>query len=155
MTIGEISRRPVITAAPDDSIVTVARRMRDEHVGDVVVADRQRRPVGILTDRDIVVSVVAQSPDKLDALLASDVMTPNPVTARPSEEIDRAIDRMREAGIRRLPVVATDGRLEGIVTFDDLLKATFVQLSELVGLVARELKTEAVARPQDAYINAS
>ena len=147
MTIGEISRRPVITADPDDTVVEVARRMRDEHVGDVIVADRQRRPIGVLTDRDIVVSVVAQSADKLETLLVSDVMTPNPLTARASEEINEAINRMRGRGIRRLPVVGLDGRLEGIVTFDDLLRATFVQFSELVGLVAQELKVEEVARP--------
>lgn len=147
MTIGEISRRPVITADPDDTVVEVARRMRDEHVGDVIVADRQRRPIGVLTDRDIVVSVVAQSADKLETLLVSDVMTPNPLTARASEEINEAINRMRSRGIRRLPVVGLDGRLEGIVTFDDFLRATFVQFSELVGLVAQELKVEEVARP--------
>jgi CBS domain-containing protein len=64
MTVGDISSKPVITAHPDETLVEVARRMRDEHVGDVVVADTQRRPVGVLTDRDIVVSAVAQSADK-------------------------------------------------------------------------------------------
>ena len=147
MTVGEVSRRPVVTADPDESIVEVACRMRDEHVGDVVVVDKQRRPVGMLTDRDIVVSVVAQSPDKIDTLLVSDVMTANPMTARVTEEVDEAVSRMRARGVRRLPVVELDGRLEGIVTFDDLLKVMFVQLSELVGLVVRERRMEEVARP--------
>ena len=88
MTVGEVSARIVVTAHPDEPIADVARRMRDEHVGDVVVADSHRRPLGMVTDRDIVVTAVAQSADKLEKLLVSDVMTRPAVTARPHETLE-------------------------------------------------------------------
>jgi predicted transcriptional regulator len=74
MTVNDICTRPAITAHPDETIAEAARRMRDKHVGDLVVADIQQRPIGLLTDRDIVVSAVAQSPDKLESLLVGDLM---------------------------------------------------------------------------------
>ena len=120
--------------------------MRDRHVGDLIVTDAQRRPVGILTDRDIVVSAVAQSPDRLDALSVADVMTADPVTALLNETIDDALAKMRAGGIRRLPVVSSDGRLEGIVTFDDILKRMSTDLDGMVGLVAREQSREREVR---------
>jgi CBS domain-containing protein len=147
MTVGEVSKSPVVTAHPDETILEVARRMREHHVGDVVVADSQHRPIGMLTDRDIVVSAVAQSSDRIQALLVGDVMTREPVTARPTEDLHAALDRMRTSGIRRLPVVGSDGQLEGILTFDDILKVMSLELSELIGLVAREQKQERVSRP--------
>ena len=146
MTVGEVSARIVVTAHPDEPIADVARRMRDEHVGDVVVADSHRRPLGIVTDRDIVVTAVAQSADKLEKLLVSDVMTRPAVTARP-ETLEEALKRMRSHGIRRLPVVGAEGQLVGILTFDDVLRVMSVELSGLIGLVVREQKQERIARP--------
>jgi CBS domain-containing protein len=147
MTVGDVSTRPVITAHPDETLVEVARRMRDEHVGDVIVADTERRPVGVLTDRDIVVSAVAQSADKIEQLLVGDVMTRDALTAYRTESLEDALKRMRMRGIRRLPIVDSNGQLEGIVTFDDILKAMSFELSGLIGLMARERQREAVARP--------
>jgi CBS domain-containing protein len=146
MTVGELCTRAVVTADPDETIAAAARRMRDRHVGDVVVTDGQTRPVGVLTDRDIVVSAVAQSPDKLSALRVGDVMTRDPATAQSVETVDAALKRMQSLGIRRLPVVDRDGRLEGIVAFDDILEVMTGELSELVGLVAREQRHEREVR---------
>jgi CBS domain-containing protein len=135
-----------VTAHPDETVAEAAKRMRDRHVGDLLVADTQERPMGILTDRDIVVSAVAQSPDKLESLLVSDVMSRDLVTARADETLDDALNAMRTRGVRRLPVVSADGRLEGIVAFDDILEAMSEELGELVGLVAREQRREREAR---------
>jgi CBS domain-containing protein len=135
-----------VTAHPDETVAEAAKRMRDRHVGDLLVADTQARPMGILTDRDIVVSAVAQSPDKLESLLVSDVMSRDLVTARADETLDDALNAMRTRGVRRLPVVSADGRLEGIVAFDDILEAMSEELGELVGLVAREQRREREAR---------
>ena len=146
MTVSEICTRFVVTAHPDETIVEAARRMRDRHVGVLIVTDTQGRPVGILTDRDIVVSAVAQSPDRLEALLVGDVMTADPVTALLNETIDDALAKMRASGIRRLPVVSSDGRLEGIATFDDILKLMSTELDGMVGLVAREQSREREVR---------
>jgi CBS domain-containing protein len=142
MTVGEVCTRSVVTADSDETVVEAARRMRDRHVGDLLVADTQTRPIGILTDRDIVVSAVAQSPDRLESLLVGDVMSRDLATARTDETLDGALKLMRTRGIRRLPVVSADGRLEGLVAFDDILEVMSEELGELVGLVAREQKRE-------------
>jgi CBS domain-containing protein len=142
MTVGEVCTRSVVTAEANETVAEAARRMRDRHVGDVIIADSQRRPVGVLTDRDIVVSAVAQSPDKLEALRVGDIMTRDPATARTGESLDAALKRMHSLGVRRLPVVDLDGRLEGIVAFDDILEVMTGELGELVGLVAREQRHE-------------
>ncbi len=146
MTVGGICTRLVVTANPEQTIAEAARRMRDRHVGALVVVDSQRRPVGILTDRDIVVSAVAQSPEKLDALLVGDVMSRGLVTARETEAVDGALKRMRTNGIRRLPVVSPNGQLEGLVALDDILEVMSAELGNLVGLVAREQEREREVR---------
>jgi CBS domain-containing protein len=142
MTVGEVCTRSVVTAHPDESVVEAARRMRDRHVGDLLVADTQTRPVGILTDRDIVVSAVAQSPERIESLKVGDVMSRDLATARTHEALDDALKLMRSRGVRRLPVVSADGRLEGLVALDDILEVMSEELGELVGLVAREQKRE-------------
>jgi CBS domain-containing protein len=147
MTVGEICTRAVVTAQPDETVVVAARRMRDRHVGTlVVIADGERRPVGVITDRDLVVSAVAQSPDKLESLQVGDVMSRDLVTALTTESVDDALARMRSHGIRRLPVVARDGQLEGLVAFDDIIEHLSEDLTELAGLVASEQKHERDAR---------
>ena len=144
MTVGDVCTRSVVTATADETIADAAKRMRDRHVGTVVVVDGEgrNRPTGILTDRDIVVGAVAQSPDKVASLLVGDVMTRELITSRPSESLHSALTKMHSRGIRRLPVVSGNGLLEGLIAFDDVLEVTSEELSELVGLVAREQKLE-------------
>jgi CBS domain-containing protein len=146
MTVSELCTKTVVTAHPDELVVEAARRMRDHHVGSLVVADSQDRPVGMLTDRDIVVSAVAQSPDRLSELLVGDVMTSDPATVRGREPLDEALTRMRTLGIRRLPVVTSDGRIEGIVAFDDVVAFMSRELGKLAALVASERLHEREAR---------
>jgi len=145
MTVGELCSKAVVTADPDETIPVAARRMRDRHVGALVVSDGTN-PIGVLTDRDIVVSAVAQSPDRLDVLLVRDVMTRDLVTARANEPIEEALRRMRARGVRRLPVVAGDGRIEGLIALDDILDFMADELTQLAGLVAREQKVERTVR---------
>jgi CBS domain-containing protein len=148
MTVGDVCTRSVVTATPDETVADAARRMRDHHVGTVVVVDGERRdrPTGILTDRDIVISAVAQSPDKVASLQVGDVMTRDVITTRPSATLRSALSTMHSRGVRRLPVVSGDGRLEGLIAFDDILEVTSQELDELVGLVAREQKLEREVR---------
>jgi CBS domain-containing protein len=147
MTVGDICTRAVVMADRDETLVEAARRMRDHHVGDLVVIDSQTRPVGILTDRDIVVAAVAQSADRLDSLTVGDVMTRDPLTARDHEPVEVALDRMQSRGVRRLPVLSADGRLEGLVSLDDILENINDDLTSLIRLVAREQKRERQERP--------
>jgi CBS domain-containing protein len=146
MTAGEICTRSVVTAHPEETVVEAARRMRDRHVGDLLVTDTEGRLVGILTDRDIVVSAVAQSPDKLDVLLVGDVMSHDLLTVRSHQLLDEGLKKMRARGVRRLPVLGADGKIEGILAFDDILEVMSEELRELVGLVAREQKREREVR---------
>jgi len=147
MTVGDLCTRIVITAEPHETVVEAARRMRDRHVGTlVVVTDGDRRPIGLVTDRDLVVSALAQSPDRIDSLEVGDVMSRDLVTALATESVDDALKRMREHGVRRLPVVSSDGLLEGLVSFDDIVEQLSEGLTTLAGLVASEQKHERLAR---------
>lgn len=144
MTVGEICNRNVVIAPKSEMIVDAAKRMRMSHVGDlVVVEDRgEHLPIGIITDRDIVISVVAGDPDHVNDLLVSDVMSSNLVTAQEKDTIETALKQMHEHGIRRLPIVNATGALVGILTLDDVLRYLTGQQSELVALVVKEQQHE-------------
>ena len=145
MTVGELCTRDVAVALKTDMVVDLAQRMRTRHVGAVVIVENQlgrHRPIGIVTDRDIVVSVVAGDPDHLNFMLTDDMMTRDLVTAKSDESIEDAMRKMQQFGIRRLPVVDGEGDLVGIVTLDDLLKHLVDQQCLLVGIVAREQRRE-------------
>lgn len=146
MTATDICKRPAITADPNETVVAAAQRMREEHVGDVVVTDDAHRPIGMLTDRDIVVGAVAQSADRLMTLRVGDVMTLDPVTASWDEPIEKALTRMTRHGIRRLPVLGADGAIAGILTLDDIMRALSFELSGLIGTIARERDQERLVR---------
>lgn len=145
MTVGDICNREVVVAPKGEMVVDAARRMRTSHVGDLVVVENRggrHVPIGIVTDRDIVIAAVAGDPDHIDYLLLSDVMTPDLVTAKEEESIETALKKMQEHGIRRLPIVDAIGALVGILTLDDVLRYLTAQQSELVALVVREQKRE-------------
>jgi CBS domain-containing protein len=125
MTVGDICSRDVVVALKSDGIVEAARRMRTRHVGDIVVVDNGPPgpvPIGIVTDRDIVISVVAGDPDHMDYLLVGDVMTGDVVTVAEANSVEEALARMEANGVRRLPVVDPGGVLVGVVTLDDVLQ---------------------------------
>lgn len=144
MTIGEICSREVVIAHRDENLLSAAKLMRQYHVGDVVVVeerDGKRIPIGMLTDRDIVVKVVAQELDPCHLAIA-EVMTAGLETIRETEEILPTAERMRTLGIRRLPVVDDAGALVGIVTMDDLIDLLAEELRDLAAIAAREQRRE-------------
>lgn len=145
MTVGEICNRDVVFASEIETIRQAARRMRGHHVGDLIVVDGNRRPIGILTDRDLVVGALAENED-VDLLRVGDVMTRSPVMATETQGLEEALEAMRRKAIRRLPVVDADGELTGILTLDDILQVLNKELSKLVQLVIREQKQEALIR---------
>jgi len=145
MTVGEICKRNVVVAPKTELVVDAAKRMRTSHVGDLVVIENRdglHVPIGIVTDRDIVISAVAGDPDHINYLLLSDVMTSELVTAHESDSLETALRKMHEHGVRRLPVVNEGRVLVGILTLDDILQYLTTQQSELVALVAREQQRE-------------
>jgi CBS domain-containing protein len=151
MSIEHICNRNVVVAPKSEMIVDAARRMRTSHVGDLVVVemrDNRQVPIGIVTDRDIVIGAVAGDPDHINYLLVSDVMSSEGlVTAQEQETVEAALERMQEHGIRRLPIVDAAGTLVGILTLDDILKYLTAQQSGLVALVARQQQHEQQYHP--------
>jgi CBS domain-containing protein len=148
-TIGEICNREVVLAPRDTPIVEAAKLMRQCHVGTVVVVDEvnddRRLPVGIVTDRDLVVEIVATELDP-KTITVGDVMASELVTAGESEGLVEAMEVMRRKGVRRLPIVDKAGHLVGIVSIDDLLEILAKQMTDLTRIVSREQAHEARAR---------
>ena len=118
-----------MVAELSETAADVARRMRDFHVGCVVVV-REARVVGILTDRDLVLRVMAEGRDPLETRV-EDVVTYDPSTLDRTDGIETALRLMRERCVRRLPIVDRDGRVVGIVTADDLIVLLSRELSDL------------------------
>ena len=150
MTVGEFCNRQVVFARRQENIAEAARRMRDFHVGTLVVIDDQdgpRLPVGVLTDRDLVVRVLAQDGPAAGAPAIGDVMPSKRVTAQEGDDLVDALKKMRSFGVRRLPVVNERGGLEGILAFDDLVEFVADELSDLSSLLAREQKREREGTP--------
>ncbi len=148
MAVGEICNREVVIAEKALSVVDAAQLMRKHHVGDLVVVeekDGRKHPVGIVTDRDIVVEVVAAGVNP-DALKVGDIMGPEVATVRESEGLFEALRYMRDKGVRRMPVVDHEGVLVGILTLDDLLSLLAEEMTELAKLVSHERQREATIR---------
>lgn len=148
MAVGEICNREVVIAKKTLPVVDAAQLMRQHHVGDLVVVEEKngrRHPVGIVTDRDIVVEVVAAGVNP-DALKVGDIMGPEVATVRESEGLFEALRYMRDKGVRRMPVVDRDGGLVGILTLDDLLSLLAEEMTELAKLVSHERQREAASR---------
>ena len=148
MSIGELCNREVIIVEADAPIGEAVKLMRDYHVGDVVVVEShgaQRVPVGMLTDRDIVIEILAEAVDP-QSLSIRDVMSADLVTVREDEDLTGVIATMRRHGVRRVPVVNEQGGLEGIITVDDVLELLAEQMNGLAGLVRTEQAHEQAIR---------
>jgi CBS domain-containing protein len=138
----------VACCTPDISVTAAARLMREHHTGDLVVidnADEEREPVGIVTDRDIVVEVLAQGRDP-DKTKVGDIMSKQLVIASESEDAFQALQRMVAHGVRRIPVVDDEQCVQGIVTLDDMLRVHAEAANSLVQIVSKEQTREQRAR---------
>lgn len=144
MPIAEICNREVVIAKRKDSILDVAKRMRRYHVGNVIVVDDgegKPTPVGILTDRDIVVELIAKSVP-FDSVLTEDVMSTDLLAVQEDRGVWDSIQCMRAKGVRRTVVVDKEGALVGIVSIDDLLEMLSQELLDLVKVITREQAME-------------
>lgn len=140
LTTGEVCTRNVTIAFKNTPVDGAARLMRENHVGCLVIVDEvdgKRIVVGLLTDRDIVTGVVAAGLDP-GTLHVEDVMTTDLVTAREEDSLIDLMRTMRRKGVRRIPVVAGQGELVGVVTLDDVLDI----LSQELGLLVAAINTE-------------
>lgn len=134
MRMSSIMNKKVVALRPEDKVAKAAKFMRERGVGCILVLDEEKRPLGILTDRDIVVSVLARGLDP-KATRLKQVMTPNVVVAKEDEILLRAARAMAEARIRRLPIVDGKGRVVGIVSVDDILVVLITELSNVCSAI--------------------
>jgi CBS domain-containing protein len=140
MNIGEVCNREVVVAYKTMTLPEAAKLMREHHVGSlVVVVDRlsERVPVGMLTDRDLAIAVLAKEVDAR-TLAVRDVMSTELFTVREQDSITDALRLMRERGVRRVPVLTHSGALAGIVTIDDVLDILAEELADVVHAIERE-----------------
>jgi CBS domain-containing protein len=149
MTVNAICDHNVATIELDEDIVTAATRMREAHVGDLIVVEHRGGrtvPVGIITDRDIVVAVVAKRVDPA-AVKVGDAMSAHLLTVNEDNGIEFALREMRRVGVRRVPVVGENRELVGILSIDDVIDHLAVQLGHIAGLIRLEQSVEAGTRP--------
>jgi CBS domain-containing protein len=143
-TSGEICSREVLFATRDMTVQAAAELMRHNHVGTIIVVDEEhqkRKPVGIVTDRDIVVEVIAARLDP-EVIRVGDIMAQDLVTVRENDGLLDTVKVMRSRGVRRLPVVDAEGSLAGIISVDDLLETLNEQITDMVQTLSHERERE-------------
>lgn len=148
--VGAVCVREVVVAEGNETVLELARLMRHHHVGDVIIVDRRgdkNYPSGIVTDRDIVVDGLMTSPENLGEMKASDLVKRSLVSVREDQDIDDALEVMRENGIRRAPVVDDEGALVGILAVDDIVELFADRLCKLSNLFTRQQRIERADRP--------
>jgi len=144
MSAGEYCNREVVVVLKSEPVSEAISLMRSHHVGDVVVVETTAtgaKPVGILTDRDIVLEILAEGVD-LGAVSIGDVMSYELVTVTEDTKLIDTIKLMRDKGVRRIPVVNQQGELQGLLSVDDILELLAEQLTDIVDLINKELNRE-------------
>jgi len=143
MSLERICSKTVVTISSDASVLEAAKLMHSKHIGCLVVAD-DSRITGILTDRDIVLKLVA-SEKKPGETAVKTIMTSNPTMVNVNYDVLDAVRLMRNRGVRRLPVIDEHRHLLGIITMDDVLTAFGAEIGDLAGAVQKEFGLEAAA----------
>ncbi len=133
MPIEDLARKDVVSASPETSVPELARRMRDETVGSVVITDGER-PVGIVTDRDLTTRVLTEEANPNDRT-AGGVMSTDLCAVGPDAGFYEAAQVMSENGVRRLPVCTDEDELVGIITVDDLTELLADEQEQLASVV--------------------
>ncbi len=151
MNVGDICQRNVITVRDFDELTSAAGLMREKHVGYLVVvepafAEGTFKPMGVLTDRDIVVAVLARDAE-VRSLRVGDVMTRQPVVVEEGDSVGSALKEMRKIGVRRVPVVGARGDLAGVLSLDDIIAALVAELQDVAGSIRSEQLVEHALRP--------
>lgn len=144
MPISDICNTKVVTVEKDESILQVARLMRERHVGCVVVTRRAKEkeiPTGIITDRDLVLEVMSAEADP-NQVSAGDIVVHSPIVVEENDGIRETLHRMRSNGIRRVPVVDGDGFLAGIISADDMIDFFAKEFKDLAKMISIEQRHE-------------
>ena len=144
MTAGEYCNREVVITGQDVSVTEAAMLMRQHHVGDLVVVEKQGEktlPIGIITDRDIVIEVIAQKANP-DSLMIKDIMSTGLITVEEKEALLDTMALMQNQGVRRIMVVDAQGSLQGLLSADDAIELIAEAMNNLTKLVKREITHE-------------
>lgn len=134
----------VVQVGPEDDVGTIVSEMIHYAVGCVVVADGESRPLGIVTDRDLLRRVVCAGRDPRTTH-AKDIMTAEPVTGRTDEPLERILEKMKSLGVRRLPIVH-DEKVVGLVSLDDIVAEIGHELAD----IRAALRSEVLGSRRDA-----
>jgi CBS domain-containing protein len=130
-----------ITISPDTPLVEAARKMREKKIGSLIVAENNK-PIGIITERDLVWRVIAEGKD-INTFQASDIYSTPVLTIHEDSRIEEAIKLMNEKGVRRLVVINIDGKVSGILTSDDIIRN--------IESISRELAIEYITMSRNIH----
>lgn len=148
MTVGTLCVRKVITVDPDTDVANAAAVMRENHVGYLVVTEPYLgllTPIGVLTDRDIVIKVIAKGVDPR-SVTVRETMTRDPLVAQETADVASTLVRMRGLGVRRVPVVGAGGALVGVLALDDVIGHMAGEMVNLAGSIRNEQRFEQSVR---------
>jgi predicted transcriptional regulator len=144
MKVGEYCKKAVVAIASNSDAAEAAKLMRKQHVGFLIVhreGDALQKPVGVLTDRDLVLGVMARDVDP-HAVTVDDIMSRQPLVANEIDELSDMLQAMRFAGIRRMPVVDARGALTGIMAIDDAMEIVTGLMCDIAGSIKTEQRQE-------------
>jgi CBS domain-containing protein len=139
MLLRDVCTLDVVCCSAETRVLAAAQLMRSRHVGDLVVIedpDEDRVPLGVITDRDLVLEVLGNGLDPATTTLRSLLRRPV-VIAHEDEDTSVIVERMHTHGVRRIPVVDTHGATTGIITLNDLLKLFVDEAATLVQIMSR------------------
>jgi CBS domain-containing protein len=139
MSVAELCQRETVVARPEESAREVAVRLDQTGVGCAVVVDLAEHPVGIVTDRDLVMKVLRRGLDP-ETTAVEDVMTDEIVTVREHAPLKRALGWMRRDGVRRIPVVDDEGKLAGLLAWDDALQVIADDVAAAAAVARTQMK---------------
>ncbi|MBI2969847.1 MAG: CBS domain-containing protein [Gammaproteobacteria bacterium] len=144
MLVGKVCNRELVAMDKSGDLLAAAKLMREHHVGSVVVTSSDGdglRPVGMVTDRDLVVEIIAAEVD-IQSVSLEDIMTRYPIVAREDDELYDVLESMRTKGVRRVPVLDRKGFVVGVLALDDVLNVLAKELGAIASLIDREKQTE-------------
>ncbi len=137
MSVGDHCRRNPLTASPEETVREAARKMHQAKVGTLPIVDEDGRPIGMVTDRDIVQKVLRRRKNP-DQIKLGEIASPDVVSVWEDVGLDRALARMRQEGVRRVLVTDDEGKLAGIVAYDDVLPSIANELSLAADVVSAQ-----------------
>jgi len=151
MSLKGFYKADIVSCSPDHLVTEAAQMMRDRHVGNIVVVRNEGDraiPIGLLTDRDIVVGCVATAADRINDLSVEEVMTRNPVCASEDMSVHEVIRLMQQNGVTRLPLVDASGSLNGIITSKRILAFLNEELTGIVSIADARREAGQLTHPK-------